>query len=134
MQPGENGQCGAAGFVSGYEDMEGGEVSQAAGKNSCDQLFVWKSQGSSVCVNQKTYGRYNVMLEPLGGNERDNAIIMEFKVRNGEREKDLEGTLRVAHRQMDEKEYAASLEAKGIPAARIRKYGFAFEGKRVLIG
>ena len=28
----------------------------------------------------------------------------------------------------------ASLIAKGIPAEHIRKYGFAFEGKKVLIG
>ena len=30
--------------------------------------------------------------------------------------------------------YAAILESKGIPSHRIRKYGFAFEGKNVLIG
>ncbi len=30
--------------------------------------------------------------------------------------------------------YAASPEAKGIPASHIRKYGFAFEDKKVLIG
>lgn len=28
----------------------------------------------------------------------------------------------------------AALAAKGIPEERIRKYGFAFRGKRVLIG
>ena len=30
--------------------------------------------------------------------------------------------------------YAAALEAGGIAPERIRKYGFAFEGKKVLIG
>ena len=34
----------------------------------------------------------------------------------------------------EEKQYEASLIARGIPAERIRKYGFAFEGKKVLIG
>ena len=34
---------------------------------------------------------------------------------------------------VEEKGYAAELAAEGIKADRIRKYGFAFEGKNVLI-
>ena len=36
--------------------------------------------------------------------------------------------------QINSKQYEADLIAKGIPAECIRKYGFAFEGKKVLIG
>ena len=48
--------------------------------------------------------------------------------------KDLSDTLQEALRQIGEKEYQANLVAKGIPIERIRKYGFAFCGKKVLIG
>ena len=42
--------------------------------------------------------------------------------------------MQAALSQIKEKEYAETLIAKGIPEDRIRSYGFAFEGKKVLIG
>ena len=100
------------------------------------------------------FGRYDVMLEPriksesensdaAGGSFREtvaannrikrNAIIIEFKVQD-EDEKELSDTVREALRQIDEKDYQANLIARGIPEDCIRKYGFAFCGKKVLIG
>jgi hypothetical protein len=78
------------------------------------------------------FGRYDVMLEPL--HDTDDAIIIEFKVFRPAKEKSLEEALKAAHAQIDEKKYTAVLETKGISPERIRKYGFAFEGKKVLIG
>ncbi|MDO5423507.1 MAG: AAA family ATPase [Eubacteriales bacterium] len=78
------------------------------------------------------FGRYDVILEPQ--NARDDAIILEFKVRNPRREKSLEETVQNALKQIEEKQYAAELISGGLPKTRIRAYGFAFEGKKVLIG
>ena len=81
------------------------------------------------------YGRYDVMLEPKEWKESKNpAIIMEFKVHDPESEGALPETVQSALQQIREKEYAAALLAKGIPKERIREYGFAFRGKKVLIG
>ncbi|MGN0511656.1 MAG: AAA family ATPase [Lachnospiraceae bacterium] len=77
------------------------------------------------------FARYDVILYPR---KDDDAIIMEFKVFNKRREKNLEDTLASALRQIEEKQYAQTLIDQGIASERIRKYGFAFEGKEVLIG
>lgn len=77
------------------------------------------------------FGRYDVMLEPR--NETDPAVIMEFKVKDSQEETSLEDTADAALNQIERQQYESALRNKGIASERIRKYGFAFEGKEVLI-
>ena len=87
-----------------------------------------------IFSNQESgFGRYDVVLEPKNPKE-DDAIILEFKVMNPRRENSLEETVAAALRQIEEKQYAAQLITRGIPKEHIRCYGFAFQGKTVLIG
>lgn len=78
------------------------------------------------------FGRYDVVLEPR--NKENRAIILEFKVHDSEEEDTLNDTVAAALAQIEEKQYEVDLIAKGIPKDNIYKYGFAFEGKNVLIG
>ena len=79
------------------------------------------------------FGRYDIMLEPRNPQE-DDAIILEFKVFNRRRENSLEDTVNSALDQIEKMRYAEKLVERGIPKERIRRYGFAFRGKEVLIG
>ncbi len=79
------------------------------------------------------FGRYDVMLEPKNPKE-DDAIVLEFKVHDPEDEAALEETVQAAHRQIEQKQYEVQLTARGIKKEQVRSYGFAFEGKKVLIG
>lgn len=86
-----------------------------------------------VASNRESgFGRYDVMLTPL--DKESDGIILEFKVYDPEEEGSLEDTVQSALRQIEEKKYEQSLLDGGVLKERIRKYGFAFEGKKVLIG
>ena len=79
------------------------------------------------------FGRYDIMLEPVEIGQSD-AIILEFKVIDPESEADLNETVKNALEQIRHKQYDAQLLARGFRADQIRAYGFAFQGKQVLIG
>lgn len=97
-------------------------------------LMVELSGRYEITSNRESgYGRYDVMLKPVD-REKDCAYIIEFKVYKSYKEKTLEETLANAHAQIEEKQYEAGLIEEGFAPGQIRKYGFAFQGKKCLIG
>lgn len=96
-------------------------------------LIVELSEKYEITSNRESgFGRYDVVLEPE--NKDEDAIILEFKVFNEKKESTLEETVQAALLQIEDKKYETQLLARGFSKDRIRKYGFAFQGKNVLIG
>ena len=97
-------------------------------------LMVGLEERFVVSSNKESgFGRYDVLLKPMD-KEKDNAYIFEFKVHKPGKEKNLEATVVNALAQIKEKGYETELIAEGISPEHIRKYGFAFAGKKCLIG
>ena len=95
-------------------------------------LLVELADCYTVISNRESgFGRYDVMLEPK---HEDDGIILEFKVQDVEDEKELSDTVKAALQQIEKKKYETVLMEKGVPREKVRKYGFAFCGKNVLIG
>ena len=97
-------------------------------------LMVDLQDNYHITSNRESgFGRYDIMLEPVEIGQSD-AIILEFKVIDPESEADLNETVKNALEQIRHKQYDAQLLARGFRADQIRAYGFAFQGKQVLIG
>ena len=99
-------------------------------------LMVDKREDYIIKSNKESgFGRYDVMMIPRD-TENSNlpGLILEFKVINHSMEKSLEETVKSALQQIEEKKYDTELLKAGVKKENIRHYGFAFEGKKVLIG
>ena len=79
------------------------------------------------------FGRYDIMMIPHDP-VKNPAIIIEFKVCSRTNKETLEDAVQSALQQIIDKNYETELLAQGIPKEKIRHYGFAFEGKKILIG
>ena len=96
-----------------------------------DQTDIYEIRSN----RESGFGRYDVMMIPkIKETKKYPAIIMEFKVRNIKREESLEDTVQTALTQIKEKCYDAELYDRGLKKEEIHHYGFAFKGKKVLIG
>ena len=99
-------------------------------------LMVDQTENYIITSNRESgYGRYDIMLEPIDkSNENLPCIVIEFKVINPKKEKTLEETVEAALNQIEDKGYDAELIKRGVKKENIHHYGFAFKGKKVLIG
>ena len=99
-------------------------------------LMVDQTENYIITSNRESgYGRYDIMLEPIDkSNENLPCIVIEFKVINPKKEKTLEETVEAALKQIEDKGYDEELVKRGVKRENIHHYGFAFMGKKVLIG
>ena len=100
------------------------------------EIMVGERENYIIKSNRESgFGRYDIMMVPKDiKNKKLPAIVIEFKVYDSEDEKQLKDTMKAAHRQIEEKRYDDEIIQLGIEKDRIKHYGFAFEGKKVLIG
>ena len=119
------------------------DIAESAAKNDAPERFyhgfvlglMVELKGSyEVTSNRESgFGRYDIMLIPRKMGQLD-PMVIEFKVRKPRKEASLEETVAVALQQIEDKAYDAVLVERGFEKEQIRHYGFAFEGKQVLIG
>ena len=95
-------------------------------------LLVNLKDRYSISSNRKSgYGRYDICLYP--NTLCDPGIVIEFKVIDTDKEENLKKTCDNALKQIKEKSYITDLLAHNVPKNNIYVYGFAFQGKNVLI-
>ncbi len=119
------------------------DVAKSTSKNDAPERFyhgfvlglmVELADRYEITSNRESgFGRYDIQLVPRDP-EGPDPVIIEFKVCKPLKEASLAETVAAALKQIQDKNYDAALVARGFEKERIRHYGFAFEGKQVLIG
>ena len=95
-------------------------------------LIAGETRRYEIRSNRESgYGRYDVAMIPAEPHLP--AIVMEFKVHDPAREATLHDTACAALRQIRDRDYDRGILTRGVDQDRIRHYGFAFAGKKVLI-
>ena len=117
----------------GYEEAVTTNREIVANHLAYTHLYMFLVAEYVLTSNRESgYGRYDVMLEPK--DKTKEAFILEFKIHEPEEERSLQETVMVALKQIEDMKYEIDLIARGCKREKIKKYGFAFEGKKVLIG
>ena len=88
-----------------------------------DDFYITSNRGNGI-------GRYDLMMEAK--DKKKDSYIIEFKVFDAGKDKKLEECADRALEQIERKGYDKALVARQIDYTRIRKDGFAFEGKKCL--
>lgn len=110
------------------------------GKNAAENFYhglvlglivVLKNRYNITSNRESGYGRYDISMVPIA--EDTDALIIEFKIRDNKSEKNLEETISNAFLQIENKKYDTDVVARGIPAEKVRKVVFAFDGKDSMV-
>ena len=114
--------------AGGYLKVEDVDVMNYCMNKITLATFSYFDVGSEGAGNQEPERFYHGFVLGLIADQTD------IKVRNIKREESLEDTVQTALTQIKEKCYDAELYDRGLKKEEIHHYGFAFEGKKVLIG
>ena len=93
-------------------------------------LAVMRSVYVVTSNRESGYGRFDIILKPRAEHRNFPAVVIEVKAAKDDTV-DLDALAAEARRQIDEKNYSASLEAEGI--TDIMKFGYAFFAKKSAI-
>ena len=118
--------------VFSYFDTDGREPERFYHGFVLGLLVTQKNRWWVKSNRESGYGRYDVMLISVDFT-KDDAFVLEFKVRRTASEKTSAESAQAALQQIEAKHYDAELLADGIAKERIRKFGIAFDGKAVWV-